>query len=234
MSLGTADERYVVIVAGPHGTVNSTAAEFEFRCSADTCTFECRLDFADWEACESPALLADLAGGGHTFSVRAREGTAPTVSPAATRSWNIETYTATSTSGRLVDNGDGTVSDLVTGLMWEQSVVNTLTQLGYEYTQSGAVQRCGDRALAGHSDWRVPTLFELKSITLGGEGTAGPHPASSCAWEPLFLGRCDYNPNFATATLYSPEVTDDVYWVGVLSNGRFYGGLSPFFVRCVR
>jgi formylglycine-generating enzyme required for sulfatase activity len=62
---------------------------------------------------------------------------------------NLESYT---------DNKDGTITDNVTGLMWQQ-VVSTTT-----YTWAQAVAYCPKLTLAGHSDWRLPSRIELVSI----------------------------------------------------------------------
>lgn len=55
------------------------------------------------------------------------------------------------------DNGDGTVTDLNTGLMWEQ------VDGGSVYC-SHALAHCDELSLANHSDWRIPTRSELLSI----------------------------------------------------------------------
>jgi hypothetical protein len=62
---------------------------------------------------------------------------------------NTETYT---------DNGDGTVADTVTGLMWQKAVA------AGTFTQPQAVAFCPTLTLATHSDWRLPTIIELTSI----------------------------------------------------------------------
>jgi len=56
-----------------------------------------------------------------------------------------------------VDNGDGTVTDLNTGLMWQQNPGEKMT-----YTQ--AVEGANSFNLAGYSDWRLPTIKELYSL----------------------------------------------------------------------
>lgn len=56
------------------------------------------------------------------------------------------------------DNGDRTVTDNVTGLMWEQET------LAGHITQSAATTYCQGLTLAGHSGWRLPTMIELLSI----------------------------------------------------------------------
>lgn len=57
------------------------------------------------------------------------------------------------------DNGDGTVTDLNTGLMWQQT-----PDLENKITFASAFTTAADMNLGGHSDWRVPTLKELYSL----------------------------------------------------------------------
>jgi hypothetical protein len=58
---------------------------------------------------------------------------------------------------RYQDNGDGTVTDLVTGLMWQQDPGDKMT---YDQAVAGA----SSFNLAGYSDWRLPTIKELYSL----------------------------------------------------------------------
>jgi hypothetical protein len=62
-------------------------------------------------------------------------------------------------SPRFVDNGDDTVTDRLTGLMWEQSPPDR--QL--KWTE--AISYGKDLQLAGYSDWRLPYRNELRSLT---------------------------------------------------------------------
>jgi hypothetical protein len=55
------------------------------------------------------------------------------------------------------DNGDGTVSDLNTGLMWKK---DESPNLNWEE----AMKYCQELSLAGHNDWRLPTIKELPTI----------------------------------------------------------------------
>jgi len=57
-----------------------------------------------------------------------------------------------------MDNGDGTVTDTVTGLMWQKAVA------AGTFTQPQAVAFCPTLMLATRSDWRLPTIIELTSI----------------------------------------------------------------------
>ncbi len=56
------------------------------------------------------------------------------------------------------DNGDGTVTDLVTGLMWQK------TPDFKRYTFDQAPSYAAALRLGGYADWRLPTIKELFSI----------------------------------------------------------------------
>lgn len=55
------------------------------------------------------------------------------------------------------DNGDGTVSDLITGLVWQKSP-------GPKVTWTEAVAAARRLRLAGQDNWRLPTIKELYSL----------------------------------------------------------------------
>ncbi|MHC4285052.1 MAG: Lcl C-terminal domain-containing protein [Planctomycetota bacterium] len=57
------------------------------------------------------------------------------------------------------DNGDGTVTDLNTGLMWQSDP-------GEKMTFRQAVAGASKFRLAGYKDWRLPTIKELYSLIL--------------------------------------------------------------------
>jgi len=70
--------------------------------------------------------------------------------------------------GRFLDHGEGTVTDLATGLMW----VRATPAPGVEYDPDGdgkvlwqeALLFCHGLEFAGHDDWRLPNVVELLSI----------------------------------------------------------------------
>ncbi|MFW5858290.1 MAG: DUF1566 domain-containing protein, partial [Planctomycetota bacterium] len=59
---------------------------------------------------------------------------------------------------RYRDNGDGTVTDLVTGLLWQQAPAPE------KLDQDDAEAYAARLRLAGHDDWRLPTITELFGI----------------------------------------------------------------------
>ncbi len=71
------------------------------------------------------------------------------------------------------DNGDGTVTDLNTGLMWQKAFDGGGKHTFAEARAGAAACRTG-----GHSDWRLPTIKELYSLIdfSGGMGLNPPRP----------------------------------------------------------
>lgn len=57
------------------------------------------------------------------------------------------------------NNGDGTIIDNVTGLMWE-------ADMGTKIAFDAASTKASQSSLGGYTDWRVPTLKELYSLIL--------------------------------------------------------------------
>ncbi len=123
------------------------------------------------------------------------------------------------TTSSYRDNGDGTVSDLVTGLMWTKSpdlngdgTINLADQL----TLAQALKSISGVTTGGHSDWRLPTIKELYSLIDFQLGRDGPPegPDASPFWPFLDTRYFDFgygdvkagqriiDAHAATSTLY--------------------------------
>lgn len=57
------------------------------------------------------------------------------------------------------DNGDGTIIDNVTGLIWQQN-------MGIKISYEDALIKADTMTLGGYSDWRIPTIKELYSLAI--------------------------------------------------------------------
>lgn len=72
--------------------------------------------------------------------------------------------------GRFIDNGDGTVTDRCTGLMWQKNTAdfNGNGRVDQNTTDTptwtAALLYCDGLRFAGHEDWRLPNVRELQSI----------------------------------------------------------------------
>jgi hypothetical protein len=153
---------------------------------------------------------------------------------------------------RVFDNGDGTVTDHQTGLMWEKKTTTcagevTCVNVAYDYTNlnlylldlnggqyidpvSGlSPNNVSQKAcLANRCDWRLPTIAELQTILLA------PNP---CGTSPCI------DPVFGpTATAYyissSWLASDPTYvWVVYFGDNRVLYVLynyNRYFARAVR
>ena len=139
-------------------------------------------------------------------------------------------YTGTSPSYN--DNGDGTITDNVTGLMWAQE------QSRYTMEWSAASPYCESLTTGGYTDWRLPTVKELWSIRdfstgwpwvdttcfyLSGDGTDnGQHHSWSCN---LYLIESEYQ---------NEQVIGDPAWVVNDWTGHIKAMSGRRFVRAVR
>lgn len=76
------------------------------------------------------------------------------------------------TSSHLVNNGNGTVSDPKTGLMWKQcsegqSGADCAVGGAIHYTLKTALEQVAtlnSQGFAGYTDWRIPNIKELRTI----------------------------------------------------------------------
>jgi len=114
------------------------------------------------------------------------------------------------------DNGNGTVTDNLTHLVWQQEDDNTVRTLAQALTY------CESLPLAGNSTWRLPNVNELQSIV--------DFDGSDILIDPLFLN--------AKADAYWTSTTGGVATTGIYvdfaGEVNSYGKDSFFYVRCVR
>jgi hypothetical protein len=95
---------------------------------------------------------ADKNGGGFVRAVRG--GLSASLDALDSESLNV----ASTAGGGYTDNGNGTVTDTSTNLVWQQTgPANTMTW-------QQALAYCEGLNLGNHTDWRPPTTKELRSL----------------------------------------------------------------------
>jgi len=129
--------------------------------------------------------------------------------------------------GNFNDNGDGTVTDNNTGLMWQQSE-------GGQQTWEGAITYCEDLSLYDYTDWRLPNKNELNSIVdyeiydpaidtnfFPGVFASSPDGGALYYWSSTTL---------ASDSSYAWNIS---FYTGMVASGYLKSN-SGCYVRCVR
>ena len=112
------------------------------------------------------------------------------------------------------DNGDGTVTDLVTGLIWQKGLV--AEKMTYDEAVAGA-DTCN---IGGYSDWRLPTIKELYSL-IDFQGVTGLSAETSVPF--INTGYFDfrYGDESAGERFIDAQYASSTEYVGTTMNGNF-------------
>jgi len=119
----------------------------------------------------------------------------------------------------LVDNGNGTVTDLTSGLMWQQEG----SPAGMKWAQAKEyVNKLNRERFAGHANWRLPTIEELASLMKSGraKGNLYVHPVFSARQEYCWSADT-FGPDMAWYVSFKSGMIRHIY--------HFY-----YFVRATR
>jgi hypothetical protein len=227
---------YCPVGACLHGTCVS--GDHDYRC-------EC---FAGYTASGKSCVVADSCKAHNAcFPAYPCQGTAPpgqaclgqfaawpVTEPAATAPTELPAY---------ADNGDDTITDTVTRLMWQRSVPATSVGCTVASPDGGAdatvpascADYCAALDLGGHGDWRVPSKVELESLL---DFSRGQPPYIAPVFLPLPADR------FWTSSPWVGFVTGNTmaldHWFldfasnDVTSHFNVGGPRFPQSVRCVR
>jgi len=150
----------------------------------------------------------------------------------------VRTYFGQNQSTTFVDNGDQTISDKKTGLMWQKcsygqsgnycsegsaTVTTWANALSYCETQIGI-----SGTFAGYSDWRLPNRNELESIVDDTKATA---PFIDIA---KFPATVSYGGDYWTSTVFTQDPTRAfrvTFYYGSVNGGD---KTFSYYIRCVR
>ncbi len=116
---------------------------------------------------------------------------------------------------RYRNNGDGTVSDLITGLMWQKG----FSKMGW----NEASQKAASATTGGYTDWRVPTNKEMYSLIdfTGNQGSGDPSASTPPADAVPFIDTEYFDFEYPTGSRYidAQYITSTVYTGTVCLDG---------------
>ena len=119
-------------------------------------------------------------------------------------------------NSRFVDNGDGTLTDRLTGLVWTKNANLPGTGISwYQAMDYVAGMNTGTHHNYDHTDWRLPNINELESLMNADEG-------NTAAWlnSKGFINIQQLYYWSSTTNAYYP----DFAWFVGMSNGFVYDG----------
>jgi len=118
---------------------------------------------------------------------------------------------------KFKDNGDGTVTDVATGLTWQQADAKRAWEAAITY--------CEGLNHANHQDWRLPNIKELQTIV--------DMTTSDLTIDPISFPGTKASLYWSATTFESNDLNA---WVVDFSNGDDYSEFksSTNYVRCVR
>lgn len=118
---------------------------------------------------------------------------------------------------QFVDNGDGTITDQATGLMWSQS--DSGAGMDWEHALASA-QIKNAAGYLGHGDWRLPNVKELQSIV---DYTRSPSATDSTKVGPAI------DPLFSCTGITNEAGVDDYPYYWTSTSARFEAGGAYYY-----
>lgn len=223
---------------------------------------------------DTDLVASNILSGVNLFGVTGSLPPAQRLKTGQTQCWDasntLVSCTGTGQDGEVqkgltvsfTDNGNGTISDSRTGLMWERlndgggindkdaaftwyNAFNKIKVMNGNATGciaagnpssccTGAGTGSGCTAFAGHTDWRLPNVNELQSLANYGTFSPATHAAfnSSCTTSCTTCS-CTRS-SYWSASTYAPDPVDA--WFVNFSAGLVYANpkASFYYVRAVR
>jgi len=131
------------------------------------------------------------------------------------------------TSKSYHDPGDGTITDLLTGLMWVRedsgSQINWVSALGY----------CNDITTGGYIDWRVPDYYELFTMADFSCNSTGGNCADAYLNNAFNWTSTSY-AMFWSSTTRAADGSVALVFRSSLGDTQLIAKSSTSYVRCVR
>jgi hypothetical protein len=177
------------------------------------------------------------SGGGTAGSAGGTGGSGPCGAAACVGSnwaqWPMPNTAADVANGAphppmLIDNGDDTITDGVTGLMWQRTAPITF------YNRAEAAAHCQRLRTGAHADWRVPSAIEMASI-INFDRFSSSIDTVAFPDSPLDPGS---DPRVPTAYFGTTTVTGNAGWLASFVYGNVTLDTTSLdrgaYIRCVR
>ena len=114
----------------------------------------------------------------------------------------------------FLDNGDGTVTDLNTGLIWQQFLFED------KYSYEDAIAVADSFSLNGLNDWRLPSIKELYSL-IDFRGATGVSAAQSVPFIDTTYFEFRYGDETSGERFIDAQYVSSTEYVGTTMNGDF-------------
>ena len=213
----------------------ATSSDFEAyltQCSDDVAAAAEGEELPDYVG-ELIAVQAELA---------ACEAALPTPTPEPTPTPTPTPEPTPTPAPRYVDNGNGTVTDSTTSLVWEKlsddgSIHDQDNTYNWANATAVKVAALNSAVFAGYSDWRVPTIEELQSIVnlAYGNPTVSPVFNTSCAPGCTVLNcSCTVSSVYWSSSTHASTPADA--WIVFFYDGHTFAltKTDNYYVRAVR
>ena len=186
--------------------------------SATTVTYD---SSAAWYVCFSDRCVDDNMYKDGWYPVRAVRGGQPVP------------------ESRFIDNGDGTITDVSTSLMWQKCYMGQnynittgecedIPEEWGTYSWEEALEYCETSSLAGNNDWRLPSRNEMQSLA--------DYSKTNPAMSELFSIPSWYDPNdpfnyilfWTSSTIFSLDPNNNVNYANAFYVGLYEGEVCSY------
>jgi hypothetical protein len=212
----------------------------------DTCTTDLLATNADLSATNADLTVCDANLGAclaaprlpATGQITCSNG-AGTVVPCAGTGQDGDVLAGVGRS--FTDNGNGTITDDATGLMWEKlSNDGSIHDKDNQYTWSAAmstkIATLNADNFGGHNDWRMPNYYELQTLINAEAPPTFPVFDTACPASCTVTDcNCTVGDNYWTSTTSEGTTRSQAYTVRFTTGlGVIMGKGSTTFMRAVR
>ena len=136
----------------------------------------------------------------------------------------LTVFTAAYAGSLSRDDANDTVADTTNNIMWQDDAAAASNSLYWPE----AVTYCDNLSLGGYTDWRLPSINELRSTM--------DYSQVDFTYD-VFQNRYGSGQYWTSTTVYDPASTDEAWSICLWCGGYGFAAVKatePLDVRCVR